>query len=30
MIPIKHKEDIIRLLKKYGVHAKTIEVFTID
>ncbi|GAG29946.1 unnamed protein product, partial [marine sediment metagenome] len=30
IIPIEHKEEIIRLLKKYGVHAKTIEVFTID
>ncbi len=30
IIPIKHKEEIIRLIKKYGVHSKTIEVFTID
>jgi len=30
MLPIEHKEEIIGLLKKYGVHAKTIEIFTID
>ena len=30
ILPIEHKEEIIGLLKKYGVHAKTIEVFTID
>ncbi|MBN2065824.1 MAG: hypothetical protein JW771_03330, partial [Candidatus Thermoplasmatota archaeon] len=30
IVPISHKEEIIDLLKKYGVHAKTIEVFTID
>ena len=30
IIPIEYKEEIIRLLKKYGVHSKAIEVFTID
>ena len=30
ILPIEHKEEIIGLLKKYGVHAKTIEIFTID
>lgn len=30
IIPIKHKEEIIYLLKKYDVHAKTLEVFTLD
>ena len=30
ILPIEHKEEIIGLLKKYGVHAKSIEIFTID
>lgn len=30
IIPIEHKEEIIHLLKKYGVHAKSVEVFTMD
>lgn len=30
ILPIEYKEEIIGLIKKYGVHAKTIEIFTID
>ena len=30
ILPIEYKEEIIGLLKKYGVHAKSIEIFTID
>ena len=30
IVPIKHKEEISCLLKRYGVHAKNIEVFTLD
>jgi len=30
IVPIEHKEEIIYLLKKYGVHAKSVEVFVID
>jgi len=30
MVPIEYKEEIICLLKKYHVHAHTIEVFTLE
>jgi len=30
MVPIEYREEIIRLLKKYGVHAKNIEIFAMN
>jgi len=30
IVPIEYKEEIIDLLKKYDVHVKNIEVFTLD